>query len=75
VHRHDGSNDMVSIVVTGSCYRFLSGTPLRTEIEATDPDGPVRATETSADAIAAYLGGRSPDFAMRALVIEATQPT
>ena len=52
---------------------FCQGSPLRAEIEAADPDGPVRATETAAAAIAAYLGGRSPDFKTRAVVVEATK--
>lgn len=52
---------------------YCQGTPLRAEIEAADPDGPFHATETAAEAIAAYLCGRSPEFETRALVIEATK--
>jgi SAM-dependent methyltransferase len=51
------------------------GSPLAAEIEVADPDGPNRATETAAAAIAAHLGGRSPDFPTRALLIEAAKQT
>ena len=46
---------------------------MRAEIEAADPDGPVRATVTAAAAIATYLSGASPDFKTRAVVVEATK--
>jgi SAM-dependent methyltransferase len=52
---------------------FCQGSPLRAEIEAVDPDGPIRATEAAAAAITAFLSGGSPDFQTRALVVEATK--
>ena len=54
---------------------FCQGSPLRAEIEAADPDGPGRATEAAAAAIAAHFGGGSPDFSTHALLIEAEKQT
>ena len=51
---------------------FCQGSPLRAEIEAADADGPARATDAAAAAIAAHFGDGSPSFPMRALVVEAT---
>jgi len=53
---------------------FCQGSPLRGEIEAADPDGLDRATEAAAAAVATQLGGSSPEFQTRALLVEATRP-
>ena len=81
--RHGGFTDcdieVVEATWSASSHRdpaiaLCQGSPLRAEIEAADPDGTHRATEAAAEAIAAHLDGRSPNFLTRALLVEAVKP-
>ncbi|MFC7541660.1 hypothetical protein ACFQU2_22365 [Siccirubricoccus deserti] len=53
---------------------FCQGTPMRTELEALDPDGLPRATEAAAAAIAAQYGSGAFEAELSAFVVEAGRP-
>jgi SAM-dependent methyltransferase len=49
---------------------YCQGTPLRTEIEARDPSGLERATDTAAEAIARQFGSGAVDAKIQAHIVE-----